>query len=262
MDDLEPRGEPRPALASPDARDEAPAEPESNRRRRGRVAALLALLLLGGTTIAVLTRRPHSVAIQPTPAAQPTPADTDAPFPSDTASDVVSYADHVALVTAVAEADAPPESAPPPGTFPPGETAAYRQITFRIDATLWSRADASPTPKQFTALWWGWLVKGTSRRPFIVRGAPAVFIGAQYVMPIAYDGSAFSAIQPFAVFRFNEGAVTPEEQETPLAQVLSHGSRDEVADVFARAVPDPLAMRYMHLLPRPRLAAVIAAQVD
>lgn len=252
MDDLEPRGEPRPAPVS----DEPLAQrtPHGTQRRHWFLGVVLALLILGGTTVAVLMPR------TPTDTAtQPVPVDTDAPFPSETASDVVSYADHVALVTAISETEAPPESTPP-GTFPPGETAVYRQVTFRIDATLWSRTDAPTAPKQFTSLWWGWLVNGTSRRPFIVQGAPAVFMGAQYVMPIAYDGNAFTAIQPFAVFRFDQDAVTPEEQETQLAHLLRHASRDQVADVFANAISDPVAAHYRHLLPRARLAAVIAAR--
>lgn len=253
MDDLEPRGELRPAATATASPDET--APNRNRRWRWLVAALLALLVLSAVTVAVLAPRPADTA--PT---QVVPTTTDAPFPSETASDVVSYADHVALVTAVSEADAPPGSAPRRGTFPGGETAAFRQVTFRVDATLWSRPDAPVAPQRFTTLWWGWLGTGTSREPFIVQGAPVVFLGAQYVMPIAYDGSAFSAIQPFAVFRFNEGVVTPEEQETPLAQALTHASRNAVSTVFANAVPDPLAVRYRNLLPRARLAAVLAAR--
>lgn len=92
VDDLEPRGEPRPAPAS--AAPIGEPTPASNRRRRWLLAVLLVLLVLGGTTVAILSPRPRDTA---TPAV---PADTDAPFPSDTASDVVSYADHVALVTA------------------------------------------------------------------------------------------------------------------------------------------------------------------
>lgn len=251
VDDLESRGGPRPAPAPAPPLGEH--TPRNNRRRRWLLLVLLVLLVLGGTTVVVLSPKPTDTVTDPLP------ADTDAPFPSNTASDVVSYADHVALVTAISETEAPPESTPP-GTFPPGETAIYRQVTFRIDATLWSRADAPTAPKQFTALWWGWLVKGATRRPFIVRGAPAVFVGAQYVVPIAYDSNAFSAIQPFAVFRFNGGAVTPEEQDTPLAHVLTHASRDEIADIFANARPDPLAEKHRHLSPRARLAAVLAAR--
>lgn len=139
MDDLEPRGEPRPAPApAPPAGERTPG---SNRRRRWLLPVLLVLLVLGGTTVAVLSPRP------PDTVTNPLPANTDAPFPSDTTSDVVSYADHVALVTAISEADAPPESTVP-GTFPPGETAVYRQVTFRVDSTLWSRANAPTTPGQ------------------------------------------------------------------------------------------------------------------
>lgn len=210
-------------------------------------------LVLGGTTVAVLSPTPRDAA---TP---PLPADTHASFPSETPSDVASYADHVALVTAISETDAPPESTPP-GRFPPDETAVYRQVTFRVDETLWTRANAPTAPKHFTALWWGWLINGDERMPFIVHGAPTVFIGAQYVMPIAYDGKAFTAIQPFAAFRFVDNTVLPEDQDTPLAQALTRAPRRAITDVFANAVPDPLAVRYRHLLPHARLAAVIAAQ--
>ncbi|HVF05168.1 MAG TPA: hypothetical protein VNA20_10025 [Frankiaceae bacterium] len=84
MDDLEPRGEPRPAPASAAPPDEPTRR--SNRRRRWFLAVLLILLALGGA-FAGLVRRPHNTAIQPTPAVQVTPTDTDAPFPSNTASE-------------------------------------------------------------------------------------------------------------------------------------------------------------------------------
>lgn len=261
MDDPEARGERWPAHTAPAPPSDAPAAPPGNHRSRWLALALLVLLALGATVI-ILTRRPHDTAIRPVPrdSTLVAPADTDKPFPSETASDVVSYADHVALVTAVSEGEAPSESAPPHGTFPPGETAAWRHLTFRVDGTLWSRADAPAAPKQLTALWHGWLVKGDSRRLYAAHGAPVIFMGAQYVMPIAYTGSAFTAIQPFATFPFRKGALAKETSDTPLARLLDHASRDEVADVFANAVPDPLAAQYRHLLPRARLAAVLAAR--
>lgn len=170
----------------------------------------------------------------------------------------MSYSDHVALVTAIAEADVPATAAPT--TSPAAEHTVMRNITFRVDGVLWSRPNAPTVPATFTAPWWGWLVRDRKRTPFIVSGAPAVFIGAQYVMPLAYDGTGFAAIQPFAVFRFDDGVVTPEEQETPLADALTHATRTEIVDAFAHAVPDPLATRFRQLLPRARLAAVIDAQ--
>jgi hypothetical protein len=194
------------------------------------------------------------MSVLPTPTTPP--ATTDVAFPSDTASDVVSYADHVALVTAITETDAPSTAAST--SSPGGEHVVMRTITFRVDRTLWSRPDAPTAPKHLTALWWGWLLRDGKRTPFIVHGAPAVFLGARYVMPIAYDGTTFSAIQPFAVFRVGRNGITPEEQDTPLARVLAGASLDGVSALFSAAEPDPVAEQHRNLLPRARLAAVIA----
>lgn len=54
-----------------------------------------------------------------------------------------------------------------------------------------------------------------------------------------YDGTEFSAIQPFAVFRLGGDRITPEEQDTPLAHDLANASLNGVGTVFASARPDP-----------------------
>ena len=225
-------------------------------RCRGVWVVLPALVLLGA-----YAARPTVDAGRPDDAAPvPEVADTDAPFPDRTASDVVSYADHVVLVTAVSEREADHDVQTT--RAPPGEPTIPRQITFRVEQTLWSRPAAPPPPVELTAVWWGWLVRDGRRVAFVVRGTPWVVVGAQYVMPIAHDGAAFVPIQPFAVFRFDDGAVALEEQDTPLARQLENASRDGVTSVFTNAVPDPLAARYAHLRPRARLAAVMAARLS
>jgi len=223
-------------------------------RRRAGGFAILALLLLAGAV-----RTSVGSTTQPRPAEpEQTFPETDAAFPSDTASDVVSYADHVALVTAVAEAEEPQTAAPTPtGSSLP---AIPRRVTFRIDQLLWSRPDGPGAP--VTARWCGWVITAGKRTPCATTGTPWVFVGGQYVMPIAMDRGALAPIQPFAVFRFNDGAVTLEEQHTPLARQLTNASLDGVAGVFANAVPDPVAVRYGHLRPRARLAAVMAARLS
>src|SRR5262245_17471743 len=66
----------------------------------------------------------------------------------------------------------------------------------------------------FTAPGCGRSLRAGEREPFIGTGAPVVFIGAQYLVPIAYDGSTFTALPPFAVFRITRNAVPPETQDT------------------------------------------------
>lgn len=245
--------------ASPVAPRPAP-DPTTHPPARRLALAVLLLLVCGAVAIVVARRQPEPgpTTMSVLPTATTPPATTEAPFPSDTASDVVSYADHVALVTAVAEADAPPRSTTTTAS-PGAEHIVMRTITFRVDRTLWSRPDAPAPPARFTSPWWGWLLHDGKRTPFIVTGAPVVFLGAQYVMPIAYDGSTFSAIQPFAVFRMGRDGIRLEEQDTPLAKVVNGLTAAGVAATFADARPDPLAASLDHLLARQRLAAVLAA---
>lgn len=225
------------------------------RRRWGVRFAVAVLLLLAGMTPAALRSRETHVS---PPEPEPVFAESDAPFPSDTASDVVSFADHVVLVTVVAEKPVTP-GATPSASGARGATVA-RDMTFRVDRTLWSHPKARPAPTRLTVRWWGWLVEGRKRTPVAVTGTPWVFVGGQYVVPVAYVGTSFSIVQPFAVFRYNEQAVTLEEQDSPLARQLDDAAAERVRATFAEAVPDPVAERYRHLTPRARLAAVLAAR--
>lgn len=221
-------------------------------QRRAGLLAVLALLLFAGLTRTAVDPPPQQLA-----APQPTFAETDEPFPSETASDVVSYADHVALVTAVSQADATASASP---SRTAGERTIPRSITFRVDRTLWSRANAPAPPTRLTAMWWGWLVRAGKRVPFVVHGMPWVVVGAQYVMPIARDRGTFAPIQPFAVFRVARGTVELEEQDTPLARQLDGQSLAAAAGVFADTAPGPIAARFANLPPRGRLAAALAAR--
>jgi hypothetical protein len=217
------------------------------------VVAVVLAVIAAAVSIAFVVR-PSPKPTPPTATARPIP-DAHAQFPYETASDVVSYADHVAIVTAISQREAPRNEQPEVGA--PSDSIS-RLVTFRVDDVLWSRAGAPAAPKKFTALWWGWLAKG--HQQFVMDGTPWVFIGGHYVVPIAYDGKEFSLIQPYAVFRFDRGAVTLEEQHTALARSLDGASRNAVANVFKTAAPDPLAERYANLRPRDRLNAVIAAR--
>ena len=223
-------------------------------RRRGAWLAVAVLLLLGGIVGASI--RTHETTLAPLPEREPVFAESDAPFPSDSASDVVSFADHVVLVTAVAEKRVTPTARPTAaGT---GGTTVARAVTFRVDRVLWSHPKARAAPARFTTRWWGWLVEGRKRTPIAVTGTPWVFVGGQYVVPIADDGMSFSILQPFAVFRYDRNSVVLEEQETPLARELDKRTITGVTAIFAAAAPDPVAEGYRNLSPRARLAAVLA----
>lgn len=247
-------------LSDVDAPTRAPATLEPLDRESGRhplrwVMVGVAVLAVVAAAIAIsLVSRPSPKPVSNAATTRTFP-DAHAQFPYKTASDVVSYADHVAIVTAVSQREAPPSAEPETGA--PSDTVS-RWVTFRVDDVLWSRAGAPVAPTKFTALWWGWLAK--DHQPIVMDGTPWVFVGGHYVVPIAFDGKAFTVIQPYAVFRFDRGAVTLEVQNTALSRSLDGASRGGIAKVFAAAVPDPLAVRYASLPPRDRLNAVIATR--
>lgn len=246
------------AAGAGDASDEAAESSGVPARRHVRrwfvaaVAAAVALLAVGGA--AVVTRQPSG------PDTRESFPDAKVPFPSETASDVVSYSDHVVLVTAISEIDLPKHEYPTatPSPLPSEEPTILRKVTFRIDATLWSRPDARPVPGEFTMVWYGWLQRGGKRVPYVGPGTPWVFVGGQYLMPVAYEGDALKSFQYRAVFRFERGVVDPEFQDSALTRELAGASRDQIVKVFASAAPDPLAVRFGHLPPRERLNAVVA----
>lgn len=233
--------------------------PRPGPSRRWLIPALVAAVVAALVAVTTASQSPSERTHRPSErTTSPTFPEAEGPFPDATASDVVSYADHVALVTAVSETELPQTASPSPTAV--GERAIYRRVRFRVDATLWSHDGARAVPAEFTAVCPGWLVRADKRVPFVVHGAPWIIVGAQYVMPIAYTGTVFEAIQPFAMFRLNRGTVALEDQDSPLARELARATPDAMRAVFAQAVPDPLAVRFGGLLPRARLAAVLTAR--
>lgn len=208
-------------------------------------AASVAVSISGGSAV---VRAPDR------PAARTAFADPLVRFPQDTASDVVSYSDHVALVTAVSEVERTDEV--PPARAAAGEYDIYRRVTFHVDRLLWSHPGVREAPRELAAVWWGWTVAGGERTRLVASGATWVEVGSSYVMPIAWTGERFAPIQSLAVFPYDGTAVRPSEsQHSALATELAGRSAAETAAAFARAVPDPAAVRHRDLLPDPRLDA-------
>jgi hypothetical protein len=181
-------------------------------------------------------------------------------FPYETPSDVISYADQVSLVTAIAAVEAP-------DNLPEGEASGglvTRDVTFRIDQTIWHRPDVTAMKGTFVANRGGWLSRSFNDGPkvtskFALEGAPWFEVGSQYVMPLAYNHGEWEPIMPFAEFPYIDGRVQPgETQVSPLAKLVGGASLTEVDSVLEGANPDPAASAHMDLPPSERLEAVIA----
>ncbi len=179
-------------------------------------------------------------------------------FPSETASDVVSWADQVSVVTAVAATEIPEEDVPP-AREAAGEGMINRNVTFRIDRTIWHREGAPSLEGTFDAVKYGWVLHDFKRTRFAAMGTPWTEVGSQYLMPLAYDHDRWLPILPAAVFAYEGGHVTPVEyQDTALAKQLSGDTLDQATAVFDTAQPDPAAAKHFDLQPTARQKAIIA----
>jgi hypothetical protein len=159
-------------------------------------------------------------------------------FPQDTASNVVSQADRVVLVTAEAATEIRDNA--PSTQAAAGDGLINRNVTFRVDRTLWRPAGAKALTGRFSAVETGWVVHNFRRSRFVLRGSPWIQVGSQYVMPVAFEGGAWQPLMPLAVFPYASEVVSPANtQDTPLAKRLSGTSLEEVAAVFADAASSP-----------------------
>jgi hypothetical protein len=178
-------------------------------------------------------------------------------FPQDTASDVVSYADQVSLVTAISETRVPDVPAEGDGRLD------TRNVTFRIERTLWHREGAPSLEGTFVSSHGGWVFTSVNDGPKVEGkflpelGVLWVEVGSKYFMPIAFNHDEWGATMPLAEFPFDSDlGVSPEKtQTTPLAIELSGATLDEAAAVFAGAAPDPLAAQHFDLQPSARVRA-------
>lgn len=178
-------------------------------------------------------------------------------FPSETAADVVSWADQVSVVTAVAASEIPEEA--PPEQEAAGEGLVNRDVSFRVDQTIWHRDGAPSLSGTFNAVEFGWVLRESKRTRFTGLGTPWIEVGAKYLMPLAYDRDNWSPILPSAVFPYQDGRVrTVEHQDSALAKQLSGEALDQSGAIFASAQPDSAAAKHFDLQPTARQNAVIA----
>jgi hypothetical protein len=157
-------------------------------------------------------------------------------FALDTPSDVVSHADQVSLVTAVSSTDL---NNPTPDEAAAGEWLIMRNVTFRVDRTLWRRTGSPQLTGTTQAVEDGWAYKDSERTKFIMRGTTWIEVGSQYVMPLSFTNGEWAPLGP-AVFPYVNGKSVPAvTQESPLAQAVAGRSLEQVAAIYAAAKPKP-----------------------
>ncbi|MDA1279291.1 MAG: hypothetical protein O3B95_04535 [Chloroflexi bacterium] len=180
-------------------------------------------------------------------------------LPSDDVEDIVTYADQFSVFSVIAER----EIEPPLEVYERGEGYLGREITIRIEDTLWSRGVVANAEGEIDLKVLGWVMHENVRRPIQFNDAPRLMPGTTYVGPLVWltgepfgDGMWVGYTSPANLEVENGRIVKPELDATakpkPIVEALSGKSLTEVRQVFAVASPDPFSLEFSDLDPETR----------
>jgi len=180
-------------------------------------------------------------------------------FPGQTVRDWKSYADHVAVYTVTSEREIPAA----PEEVARGEGLVGREVTLRIDRTLWSAPEAPALPSEITMTAPGWVLVEGERREVALHDGPRVTVGGRYLAPLVRveDGPA-PEWWPLTIG--SQIQLNGERLAAAPADPAGNSPRDELAGrsveeartIVTRQKPDPAAARHRELRPTQRLEAV------
>lgn len=210
--------------------------------KRGLITVLVALTLVGcGSSGA--ERDSGTVIVQGA-----------ASFPYETMVDWVSYSDQVSVVTVLSEADVPD-----PSIAQNGEGYIGRELTVRIDQTVWSAPGVSPADGELQFVTVGWSVHSDgSRAPAILEGALPLHIGHSYLLPLARINDKLGPLSPSAIAEVVSSRVeVVGAAPIEALDLIDEDRLAQVASELANTEPDPIAVKYGDLPPYERARAVI-----
>jgi len=179
-------------------------------------------------------------------------------FPTSSLQDWISYADHIAVYTVVAEREIPPS----PEEIERGEGMIGREITLRVEQTLWSAARAPELPGEFRATALGWAFQNGEKTPFDTEHGGRVEVGKRYVSPLTMvEDDPAHPWWPLTQLPV-DGDEVAGGPPTAAKERLDGRSFGEIRAVLARQAPDPAAARHFDLRPTERIRAVLDDKGD
>lgn len=162
-------------------------------------------------------------------------------LPGDSVSDWVTYADQVAVVSVHDERQRPMR----PWVKAYGEGTIGRDVTIKIERTLWRRDEAPEPPKSFSLLVTGWVVVDGKKHDFQVTRGSRIEPNHRYIMPLArFPSGEWYPISPVAVLpyddeRIGNGEHRGGELTTRAAKSQRDRRADDLAKELAKTAPDP-----------------------
>jgi hypothetical protein len=149
-----------------------------------------------------------------------------------------------------------------------GEGYIGREITLRVEKTIWTR-EAAPeaAPESFTTFGQGWWMHGGKRFRFQFSDAPRMEVGQRFLVPLVKaDEGAWTVLNYNAAHELDGEQTVPIPQgqrghnNLPASRAVEGKTILEIAQLLANTRVDPLAAKYQHLGPDARLDAVLRDQ--
>lgn len=178
-------------------------------------------------------------------------------FPVDTLEDWASYADALATFEVRSETELPLTDAEQEA----GEGLVMRSVEIAVQDVLWARQGAPKVPETVSFITYGWVIKGSERRPANTGAGARLEVGDRYLAPLANSRmGGWGPLSPGQVFRVDGDRITMEWTPTDdtAAKRIGGRSLDEAARILDATEPDPLTVKYSDLDPIDRAGAAQA----
>lgn len=148
-------------------------------------------------------------------------------FPAETLADWVTFGDQLAVVTVMDESErAHPSDPASNGDF------TLRNVTLRVDRTLWQRPLTEAAPSTVPVRTWGWFEGGDGDRVrHLAPDAPRLEVGRRYLTPLVLTQDGWTPVADASILTLEGDRVTAEVDEGEprvLARSLAGKSLDEV----------------------------------
>lgn len=185
------------------------------------------------------------------------PAD-DYFLPDQTLSDWVSYSDQIAVVSVVGEVARAPEGTPGGGEM----RYIPRDVTLRVEQTLWPQGDVAASRADVTFTWWGWSAR-TAQAPMVPVlhcYVPRLSPGGRYVAALSrFAGGVVAPLTGGAILAAPGDPIAAKDIAThgygEVAHALSTSTLEEMSQIFGSTPLDPFAAKHLDLPPVERFQA-------
>jgi hypothetical protein len=140
-----------------------------------------------------------------------------------------------------------------------------REVTLRIDQTLWSSPVAAvpQLPGELVMVTWGWTLSEGVKTPFAAMGGPRLEVGHQYLVAWIHGSDIGWEPQAVSTVLLVDGSGLAQRVEfqgdSPYAEAINafvRRSAEEILRILESTDPDPVA-KYFHLRPEQRYKAFV-----